>query len=117
MKDTPGCAGAVVALVLLAAIILIMWAAGAFSSASDNITCKKQQDGQYELCIAGQPHPVYVPYGVYRSARVGGYYDEQHRTVFRTVHDDPAAPHGVFGGDGEGHGGGFSEGGHGGGGE
>jgi hypothetical protein len=83
---------AVSAVVLLAALVAI---AVAFivilNQSSGNINCKKQQASQYELCVSGQP--VYVPYPVWRSARVGGYYDTGTGRVFHSADDDPAAPH------------------------
>jgi hypothetical protein len=94
---------ALVALVTVVVLVLILWVTGAFSSASNNITCKKQQGQQYELCVQGQPHPVYVPYAVWQSARVGGYYDKGTRKVFSSVSDDPEAPHGFLREGGDGH--------------
>lgn len=87
----------------LGILALILWGLGAFSSPGDNITCKQQQGQQYELCVQGQPHPVIVPYALWRSARVGGYYDEGTHRVFRSVNDDPHVSHGVFEDGGEGH--------------
>lgn len=81
------------------------------SVAKDNITCVRQAGPagavKYELCTAGQAQPQVVPYSVWHTAHVGGYYDEGARTVYKSVDDDPHASHGFFGGDdggdGEGH--------------
>jgi hypothetical protein len=72
------------------AAILVLAACGSGSSGNDsNVTCKKQDHGRYELCIHGQPHPVIVPYYVYRAARVGGYYDTTTGKAYTSVNDDP----------------------------
>jgi hypothetical protein len=109
--DGAGLIGALFAVAAAAALlVLVLWLFG--SSPGNNITCKKQQNGQYELCLSGNPHPVIVPYSTWRSARVGGYYDTGSRRAFTSVDEDPAVPHG-FGGE---HGGFGGEGAHGGGG-
>lgn len=106
---------------LLALLIVVggLWWLNDAMATKDNITCKKQAgvtgDIRYELCIAGQSQPQYVPYSVWRSASVGGYYDESAHTAYKSAGDDPHVSHGIGGDDGSGgHGDG---GGHGGGGE
>lgn len=92
--------GRLVALVFVVLLFLGAWWVNDLTAAHNNITCKKQVGAstgvRYELCIAGQSQPQYVPYPVWRSARVGGYYDEGTHGVFSTVDDDPKAPHGIF---------------------
>jgi uncharacterized membrane protein YgcG len=105
--------------------VLVILAGGLYwlnsaETTKDNITCKKQTGVlgsiRYELCIDGQSQPQYVPYQVWRSAKVGGYYDKGSHTTYKSVDDDPHVSHGIGGdGGGEGHGG--EGGGHGGGGE
>ncbi len=114
MGESGNLVGVVASLAFAGLLILVLWALGAFSSASNNITCKQTNGVQYWLCIAGQANRQYVTYGTWRSARVGGYYDKGAGKVFRDVSDDPAAPHGVFGDDGGDSGAhGFSDGGDG----
>jgi hypothetical protein len=78
------------------------------TTTKDNITCVKQSSVagviRYELCIAGQSQPQYVPYSVWHTAKVGGYYDETSHTAYKSANDDPHVSHGVGGDDGgEGH--------------
>jgi hypothetical protein len=107
----------------LAALVIVVGGLYWLNSAEttkNNITCVKQASIagviKYELCIAGQGQPQYVPYSVWRTAKVGGYYDEGTHTVYKGAGDDPHVSHGIGDdGGGEGHGG--DGGGHGGGGE
>jgi hypothetical protein len=95
------------ALIVIGLILGLFWLNDA-TATRDNITCVRQTGVagavRYELCIAGQ-QPQYVPYSVWRRARVGGYYDEGARATYGSADDDPRVSHGVFGGgsDDEGH--------------
>jgi uncharacterized membrane protein YgcG len=113
---------AIAALVAAVLVVgLLVWANDA-TTTHNNITCVRQTtvvgEVKYYLCIAGQSRPQYVPYSTWRSARVGGYYDEGTHTTYKTVDEDPHVSHGLGGegGEGGGHGFGGGEGGHGGGG-
>jgi hypothetical protein len=101
-------------LISLGIILGIIFWINSCSSTGNNITCKKQVSTAgttgYELCIAGQPNPQYVPYAVYSQARVGGYYDEGTHAAYDSSDDDPHVSHGVFSGD-DGDGGGVHVGG------
>ena len=55
----------------------------------NNVTCKKQDHGNFELCVQGVTNPVIVPYATWRSARVGGYYDTGTEEVYGDVNEDP----------------------------
>jgi uncharacterized membrane protein YgcG len=111
---------------VIASIVVVLLVLGGLywlndaATTKDNITCVRQSSVagviRYELCIAGQAQPRYVPYSVWRTAKVGGYYDETSHTAYKSAGDDPHVSHGI-GGEvgGEGHGG--EGGGHGGGGK
>jgi hypothetical protein len=97
----------IASVISLAVIFGIMWGVNACTAPGNNVTCKRQASVagvvRYELCIAGQGQPQYVPYQVWSKARIGGYYDEGTRTAYSDVGDDPHVSHGLFGGDDDGH--------------
>lgn len=80
-------------------IIIVILVAGAIAAPmvllnqhpgnNNNISCKKQDHGKYELCVQGVTNPVIVPYQTWRSARVGGYYDTGTGEVYTDVNEDP----------------------------
>jgi len=90
------------AVVAVAVILGLLWVVNQLTATQANITCKQQVGTQYALCLSGQPHQVYVPYSVWRSAVVGGYYDKGTRTAYRSAGDDPHVSHGLFGHGGAG---------------
>lgn len=102
-SGVPPLAG-LLALLVAAVIGGLVWLNSALS-AHNNITCKQHDGSQYELCVSGQSHPVIVPYSIWQSARVGGYYDTGTGKVYVHAGDDPAAPHGFTGGEHGGFGG------------
>jgi hypothetical protein len=83
--------------------MFIVWAVYALVNDHGNITCKKQVGSQYELCVNN--HPVYVPYSVYRNARVGEDYSKSNGRVTVSEHEGGFSGHGGVG-HGVGHGGG-----------
>jgi hypothetical protein len=58
-------------------------------SPDNNITCKKQEHGKYELCVQGVTNPVIVPHETWRRARVGGFYDTGTEKVYGNMNEDP----------------------------
>ena len=103
-------------------IIIVILVAGAIAApmvllnqhpGNNNISCKKQDHGKYELCVQGATNPVIVPYQTWRSARVGGYYDTGTGEVYTDVNEDPQVnpPAENNGGDRGGNQGGAGEGG------